>query len=94
MLWDRLRKWLRDVYNINIIVDDEMCIFGVRDEKQTALNVILLLCRFHIYKMKMSEKRPNFMLLSQDIKRYQNLEKYIYSKNLELYKFNKKWDSL
>ena len=50
---------------------------GFTKKSWSALNLILLSCRFHIYKMKMSENRPSLALLKLNLKLYDTLDKYI-----------------
>ena len=69
--------WIGSTLNINIRLDNEAILFGITKKSWSALNLILPLCRFNIYKMKMSENRPFLALLKLDLKRYYTLDKYI-----------------
>ena len=68
-------------------------LFGIRKKSWSAVNLILLLCRFHMYKMKMMDSKPSRNLLKEDVKQYYVMEKYISLTNGWTAKFNAKWDA-
>ena len=70
-----------------------MQLFGILDFKMGALNIVLLLCRFYIYKTKMQEGMLSVQVFQKDVRQYFSLEKYISIKNGNISKFNKKWDN-
>ena len=90
--WTQLSEWMKKVLNINVYLDNEVFLFGILNKNWSALNLILLLCRFHIYKMKMKDSKPSIVLLKNDIKQYYALEKFIFITNGDTVKFNLKWD--
>ena len=92
-LWDKVIKWIKEKVNQKIIMDKQIQLFGIPNHKMSALNEMFILCRFHIYKMKMKEGAPLFPLFQKDVKLHISLEKYIAIKNGNIEKFNKKWHS-
>jgi hypothetical protein len=92
-LWRNVVKWIKEKLNINIRMDKEMQLFGILNYSMNALNVILLLCRFYIYKTKMKEGVPLINLFKKEVKQYFSLEKYIFTKNANIPKFDRKWAS-
>ena len=51
MFWNKVAQWLRELSSIHIQIDEELCLFGVRSFTFSALSTIILISRFHIYKM-------------------------------------------
>ena len=88
---EEVRKWIKDKLNLNLAIDKQMQLFGIFNFKRNALNLILLLCRFYIYKTKMQKGRPSLPAFQKDFKMYFSLEKYIFTKNGNIQKFNTKW---
>ncbi len=58
MFWAQLKDWLRKAVSLDIRLENEAILFGVTKKSRSALNLILLLCRFHILKMKMQQTIP------------------------------------
>ena len=57
-------------------------LFGTLNFEDRALNLIILLCRFYMYKTK---------ILKKQLQKYKTLEKYISMKNSKEQTFNQKW---
>ena len=93
VFWDRVLTWIKNKLNLTLVLDNQMKLFGILDYRMGALNVILLLCRYYIYRAKMQKSLLLFEHFQKDVKSYFNLEKYIFTKNGELTKFNRKWDN-
>ena len=91
--WGKLAQWIKQKLNITLVIDNEMQLFGILDYNMSALNLILLLCRFHIYKTKMQGGLPSIQIFKRDIIRYFSLEKYIFIKNGNILKFRQKWNN-
>jgi hypothetical protein len=92
-LWINVVKWIKEKLNLNLRMDKEMQLFGILNYSMNALNIILLLCRYYIYKTKMKEGVPLIHLFKKDVKSYFSLEKYIFTKNANIIKFDRKWGS-
>ena len=90
--WRQIKHWLTNTLNIDINFDNTTKLFGVLNSKWSALNLILILCRFHIYRMKMNERKPSFVLIKKEINHYFVMEKMIFVKINNLDKFNTKWE--
>jgi len=54
--------------------------------------LIIVLGKHHIYKSKMTEKKPDLTAFKQELKYYYNAIKYTATCNLEIQKFNKRWE--
>ena len=90
--WTSLVYWVKDKIDISLYLDNKVILFGNANNSLKCLNLILLLSRFHIYKMKMNEKLPSFSLFKKDIRKYYILEKYMSVVNGEVQKFRSKWE--
>ena len=91
--WDKVLTWIKNKLNLTLILDKQMQLFGILDYRMGALNIILLLCRYYIYRVKMQKSLPLLELFQKDVKSYFAVEKYIFIKNDEVTKFNRKWDN-
>ena len=77
-----------------IPMDNEVLLFGSTSVNSKMVNMILLICRFHVYKMKMNEKRPSLLVLRREVKKYYLMEKcmfYFYTNGVR-HQFYQKWD--
>jgi hypothetical protein len=86
--WDDVKKWIKEKVNIHVNWEKDNLLFGVNVK---CMDLIMLICRFHIYKMKMKGNKPSIHVLKKDIKDYYSLEKYIYLCQNNIAKFYKKW---
>ena len=68
----------------------KMLMLGTKDDD--ALNVILLLTKFHIYKTKLRNVKPNLRYFLRELESYINSEMYIARSNQRLDIFKKKWE--
>ncbi len=64
--WGKIVQWIKQKLNITLVIDKEMQLFGILDYNTSALNLILLLCRFYIYKTKMQGGLPSIQLFQRD----------------------------
>ena len=93
--WTDLTQWLkrkcRHITSINL--DRENVIFGIVDNMKAdeTLNLILLLAKQFIYRMKYNNTVPSLALFQKTLLHYYNCEKYIAFSNCTWDKFNKKW---
>ena len=64
--------WIREKTNQSTAMDNNIFLFGNTDVTcdSKVVNLILLNCRFHEYKMKMNEKRLSISVLKEDVKNY------------------------
>ena len=90
--WKQFRDWIKNDLNMELLLNNEAILFGIFNKNWGTLNLILLLCRYHIYKMKMNGGKPSLTLLQRDIQSYYSLEKYIFTTNGDTAKFHLKWD--
>ena len=74
-----------DICNIS----HQMVILGF--PSNDALNIILLLAKFHIYKSKMIKKRPVFSAFEYELLMYLKAERISAVSNNKLKLFNIKW---
>ena len=84
-----MKIWVRDKINVDLNMTTLTILFGSKYDY--VLTLLMSLAKFHIYRAKMTEKRPNFEAFKQEIKYYYNILKYQASCNLEVDKFMKKW---
>ena len=91
--WSQVKDWFEEALDVSVYLDDMAILFGIRKKSWSALNLVLILCRFHIYKMKMMDSKPSLTLLKEDVKQYYVKEKYISLTNGWIAKFNAKWDT-
>ena len=87
--WNNMKIWVRDKINVDLNMTTLTILFGSKYDY--VLTLLMSLAKFHIYRAKMTEKRPNFEAFKQEIKYYYNILKYQASCNLEVDKFMKKW---
>ena len=92
--WSQVKDWIEEVLGGNLFLDDMAILFGIRKKSWSAVNLILLLGRFHMYKMKMMDSKPSLKLFKEDVKQYYVMEKYTSLTNGWTAKFNAKWDAL
>jgi len=88
--WIDFQKWLKERVKVDITLDNDTLLFGTLKGNKI-LDLILILCRYHIYKMKMCTKVPSLKVFQIEVKNYYLLEKYIYTCNNDIGKFYKKW---
>ena len=91
--WSSVIDLIKNKTKIQLVIDNPLLLFGVTDTRHECLNLILLLARFHIYKMKMNSRRPSLEILKEDIKRNYCCEKYLASINGAYPKFRSKWQN-
>ena len=87
VFWTAVASWINYKTKLNIILDHEAFLFGKTDFKCKATTLILLICRFHIYKMKMSKNRLSFLVFKTELKNYTAMEKFISTCNNKLASF-------
>merc|ERR1712035_237828 len=91
--WSAGFLWIEEKTNVSIVMDNNAFLFGNTNATcySKVVNLILLICRFHVYKMKMNEKRPSFSVLKKDVKNYYLMEKIMFYGTGASSKFHKKW---
>ena len=92
-LWIKLFQWIKDKTKVSIVMDNQIQLFGILDLEARALNLLILVCRFYIYKTKMEQGVLQFALLKKQLQKYKTLEKYISTKNSKEETFNQKWNA-
>ena len=95
IFWNNLTQWLNNTcrHIVNINLDKENVIFGILDNRKAdeTLNLILLLAKKFIYRMKYNDTIPSLSLFKNTLRHYYNGEKYIAFTNCSWDKFSKKW---
>ena len=91
--WRNVAAWIKEEINLNFILDAEMKLFGIANIKRGALNIILLLCLYFIYKKKMQKGILSINIFQKEVRQFFSLEKYIFTKNGNISTFNRKWDN-
>ena len=75
--------------NIKITLKNLM--LGTTDDDD-ALNIVLLLTKFHIYKARLQNIKPNLKGFIYELESYINSERFIARSNQKLNIFEKKWN--
>ena len=83
----------KNAFNINLVADARLILFGVKDNVQTdpVLDFLILYAKFFIYKCKLDNKLPTLQAFLPLIKHRHMLEKYKASVNCKLTQFNQVW---
>ena len=92
-IWQQLQQWLNQKASLNINISNEQIIFGILGKNNNAINYILILVKFHIYKSKMQKKIPDFANIKRELEYAYKIEKYIACQNMKVDNFNKKWST-
>jgi hypothetical protein len=90
--WLTVQTWLNNMYNTNIILSEKTIIFGCmpEDDMLEALNFVILLGKFYIYKQRLfHDNEINFLEYLIDLKYKLDIEEQICKHNKTLDKFIK-----
>ena len=93
--WNNLTDWLTNnfshIVTLNFTLED--ILFGIHDFKRAddILNLLLILAKQFIYRMKCNNSRPVLQHFIKTLHFYYNSEKYVAFTNCNWKKFNKKW---
>ena len=87
--WVLFKNWVEAKMNRNLIMTPKLILFGSKQD--STLTLLLTIAKFHLYRARVMEKRPNFNSLKREIKSYYNVLKYQAICNLQLQHFPKKW---
>ena len=91
-LWQKLRKYIRDKYMVEINVNHVNIITNkLVDKKDHVINFICLITKQFIYRQRCAKNTPDFPVLKALIAKVENIEKYIAKKNGKEHIHNKKW---
>lgn len=91
--WRELEEWLKQECNhTDLSLTKENIIFGIsNNKKDVILNLIILLGKRFIYKMKYKNTKPCLLVFKKDLKFNYNTEKFIAYCNCKWSKFNERW---
>ena len=70
-------------------LSDRIILFGLDGDK--VVNVILLLAKFHIYRSRVQNGKPNYKSFLAEIKKYIRIVKYIAISNRNINRFDQMW---
>ena len=70
-------------------LSDRIILFGLDGDK--VVNVILLLAKFHIYRSRVQNGKPNYKSFLAEIKKYIRNVKYIAISNRNINRFDQMW---
>ena len=93
--WNNLTQWLisecRHIVNLNLNIEN--ILFGIFENRKAddVLNLIIILAKQFIYKMKYSNTLPDLQHFKKVLLLYYKSEKYIAFTNCNWNKFNQKW---
>ena len=91
-LVDEVKLWLGNLYGVIVEITCPAFILGRTLKADTTLNLVLIILKYHIYKQKLKNCRPNLIGFKKEVASYYNLEQYIYTKNLKRDEFVKRWE--
>ena len=91
VIWSKLERLIQDSTGEKITLSNQNKLFGFRGRNNNALNCILIVVRREIYAAKLQNKLPLFEQIIAAVRRYYEMEKYIFQSNIKERKFLKKW---
>lgn len=93
LFWNKLKELLQ----MKLHIAKDQCnlsartiIFGLKGDN--TFNVVLLLAKFHIYKARVQNTKPNIYVFLIELNKYVQIQKYIAVCNMKQIPFDKKWD--
>jgi hypothetical protein len=90
-IWDRIHDWLEELSGIDIGLNKMICILG-KHFKNNIFNLIFCIVKKHIYRKRCLKQIPSFEGIKKEIFYYYECERYIYRKNCEIEKFERRWN--
>jgi len=88
----QLQTWITDKLGITATFNKNNILFGLDLRKcNHAINLILILTKFYIYKKRCQNSYPSFLQLQKEIENYHNLERFIYLKEFNYQQYRSKW---
>ena len=90
-IWKDLQNWIQFNLNTRTTLNKDLVIFGNYNFSDFALNNIILICKFCIYKSKMRSERPSFTLCKNALKNFYLKERFMYKTNCKQHDFDTRW---
>ena len=92
LLWSALTNWIREVTEIEVGLSFESVLLGYTNCQpcKNAINCIILVVKFFIYKCKMEGRIPDFAGVQSYLKFHYNIEKCAWDFSHQI-KFLSKW---
>ena len=90
-VWSKLEFWIFRNTGERIKLTNQNKLFGFCGSNNNALNCVLMVVRQEIFSAKLRNQLPSFDIILSAVKRYYEMEKYIYQTNLRENKLKKKW---
>ena len=90
-IWLKFEYWIFRYTGKRITLTNQNKLFGFCGSSNIALNCILIVIRREIFLAKLRNQLPDFDVILSAVKRYYEMEKYIYQTNLRENKLKKKW---
>lgn len=91
--WNNVMDWLKKkcVHIFNLVLTDQLIIFGCNDRTKTdpVFDLLLLLGKYFIYKCKCMGIKPHITAFKSEIKQRYRIEKITYHNNAN--SFNTRW---
>jgi len=88
----QLQTWIFQKLDIPIILNQKHILFGTDVSKSNhAVNLILILTKFYIYRKRCQNAPPSFTPLQKEIENYYKLERYIFLKDSNYKIYQNKW---
>ena len=90
-VWSKLEFWIFRNTGERIKLTNQNKLFGFCGSNNNALNCVLMVVRQEIFSAKLRNQLPSFYIILSAVKRYYEMEKYIFQTNLRENKLRKKW---
>ena len=90
-IWSKTMGWIFDCSQICVIFSMENILFGFQEQRNDALNCILIVIKYQLFWFKLNGKLPSFEMVKQKVIQYHNDEKYVFNVSGKQEKFHKKW---
>ena len=93
-IWEEIHEWIKELSGIDIYMNKIDIVIGKHYKCCNTLNLLICLVKKHIYRKRCLNQIPSFQGAKYEILYYYECEKYIYRKNCEMDKFEKRWNCL
>lgn len=90
-IWDNLLVWMKEEFELDILLNKIDVIFGRYYKYYNIFNIIICIVKRYIYRKRSRKELFFFIGIKCEIFYYYKCEKFIYMKNCELEKFYVRW---
>lgn len=91
-IWNPLVKWCKYMYDCDCQFSLENVILNnYRGSNRSLINVLILIAKFYLYKVRVIKAKPSFLEFIADVDRIKAIERVISISNNTIVKFHTKW---